>query len=488
MRYISTRDINSKTVSAAEAVRRGIAPDGGLYVPQSFPRYLPRGWSGLDYRTLAEEIFALYLSDFTPGEIRACVENAYSTNFPQRVAPCVTVGETEVLELFHGPTAAFKDIALQALPRLLTSSMEKCGGGKEAVVLTATSGDTGKAALEGFKDVPGIRIIVFYPRDGVSGVQKRQMTTAAGSNVYVVGVGGNFDDCQNGVKRLFGDAGLRGRMSAAGLEFSSANSINFGRLLPQIVYYYHGYGQMVEKGKIKAGDEIQVAVPSGNFGNILAASYARRMGLPVARLVCASNVNDVLTEVINSGRYNRIRPFHKTSSPSMDILVSSNFERFLFEMYGRDAAGGTSDLLALNKNGEFTARASALAEWGGFLAAGSALEEEVSGTVKRVFTEHGYLLDPHTAVGWKVLEEQKNDLPSLLAATASPYKFTEAVLAALGYEAADKTESERQSELSRISGAEVPSSLASIEDLPELHRANTTPEGMRAEVEKFLSI
>lgn len=488
MQFISTRDISKKPVSAAYAIRHGLAPDGGLYVPESFPAYRPSVWDKLDYRMLAREIFALYLTDFSDAEIKECTDGAYSDNFPPEVVPCVTVGDAEVLELFHGPTAAFKDMALQVLPRFLTLSISKCGDGKEAVILVATSGDTGKAALEGFKDIPGVSIIVFYPQEGVSSVQKRQMVSTSGSNVSVVGVEGNFDDCQNGVKKLFGDEELRRRMAEAGKEFSSANSINFGRLLPQIVYYYYGYGKMVEKGRIKDGEEIQIVVPSGNFGNILAAYYAKRMGLPAARLVCASNINDVLTEVINTGCYNRIRSFYKTTSPSMDILVSSNFERFLFELYGRDAAACAADLKELNELGGFTVAATALEAWSKFLTASSVSEEEVNETIANVLAAHGYLLDPHTAVGWKAMENCKLAAPSLLAATASPYKFTEAVLAALGCESRDKRESERQRLLSQISGTDIPASLADIESLPELHKLCTAKDGMKAVVEKLLSV
>lgn len=488
MQYISTRDANSRPVSAAYAIRHGLARDGGLYVPVSFPAYEPAGWRPKNYSELARDIFSLYLTGFAAEDVRACVENAYGGNFPEEVAPCVTVGDVEVLELFRGPTAAFKDVALQALPHFLTLAMKECGDGKKPVILTATSGDTGKAALEGFKDVPGVKIIVFYPRDGVSEVQKRQMISTAGANVSVVSVDGNFDTCQSGVKALFGDEGLLGRMAEAGFDFSSANSINFGRLLPQIVYYYHGYCEMVEKGRIKAGEEIRVVVPSGNFGNILAAYYAKRMGLPIGCLVCASNVNDVLTEAITSGVYNRIRPFHATTSPSMDILVSSNFERFLFEMYGRDAAGCAADLRSLGDDGRFTIRASAREAWSEFMTADMAGESDVGETIKRVLDTYGYLLDPHTAVGWRVLERQGTKMPSLLAATASPYKFTEAVLAALGCEASGNRESERQELLARVSGTAVPPPLAGIEELPVLHKLHTTPEGMKAVIEGFLSL
>lgn len=488
MQYISTRDASAKPVAASSAIRRGIAPDGGLYVPQSFPAYKPESWDGLGYQALARDIFALYLTDFTAREIEECVRNAYAENFPPQVIPCESVGDIEVLELFHGPTAAFKDIALQALPRLLTNSMEKCGDGKRAAVLVATSGDTGKAALEGFKDVPGVVIAVFYPKDGVSSVQERQMTSTDGSNVHVVSVEGNFDDCQNGVKKLFADAELIQTMSGAGLEFSSANSINFGRLLPQIVYYFHGYGKMVGKGKIKAGEEIQIAVPSGNFGNLLAAYYAKRMGLPVSRLLCASNINDVLTETINTGLYNRRRPFHKTTSPSMDILVSSNFERFLFEMYDRDAKKCAGDLAALSENGKFNVPAPALEKWRGFLHAACTDEAEVKETIKRVFQAEGYLLDPHTAVGWKACEKHGASVPTLLAATASPYKFAETVLSALGHQTEGCSESERQAMLSKLSGTEIPKSLSDIENRPVLHNLSTTQDGMKQTIKKIFSL
>lgn len=488
MQYISTRDTRKKSVSAAQAIRSGLAPDGGLYVPENFPAYQPASWSGLDYRTLAGEIFALYLTDFSPDEIDDCVNNAYASNFPPEVCPLVTVGDAEVLELFHGPTSAFKDMALQALPHLLRYSMSKCGGAGEAVILTATSGDTGKAALEGFRNVPGVRIIVFYPQDGVSNVQKLQMASTAGSNVHVISVAGNFDTCQQGVKALFADTELKERMTAAGFEFSSANSINFGRLLPQIVYYYYSYGRMVEKGVVAAGEEIQVVVPSGNFGNILAAYYAKRMGLPVGRLVCASNINNVLTEVIYTGRYNRVRPFYKTTSPSMDILVSSNFERFLFEMYDRDAAECSANLQALSEKGEFVISAAVYEAWGDFLTAGFAKEEEVSGAIRDVFGKYGYLLDPHTAVGWRVLGLQKSPLPTLLVATASPYKFAEAVLTALGHETSGMTENARQHLLARISGTETPAPLAGIDNLPILHSTHTSKEDMKAMIESILSL
>lgn len=489
MQYVSTRDAQQQPITAAEAIRRGIAADGGLYVPQSFPAYMPPSWHNLDYRQLARDIFSLYLTDFTPTEITEIVESAYSaTAFPQCVAPCVTVGGAQILELFHGPTLAFKDMALQALPRLLTHAVAKCGGGKEVVILVATSGDTGKAALEGFKDIPGCRIIVFYPAGGVSPIQEKQMLTTGGHNTAVVAVAGNFDDCQTGVKRLFADTALQQRMSAAGKEFSSANSINFGRLLPQIVYYYYGYGQMVSSGRIQPGQQIQVVVPTGNFGNILAAYYAREMGLPINRLVCASNENDVLTEVIQNGYYNRRRPFYKTTSPSMDILVSSNFERFLFEMYGRDAQACAAALQTLNETGAVQISAQAREHWQGFLLAGSAGQADAAAAIGSVFKQHGYVLDPHTAVGWQVWQQLPSTLPTLLAATASPYKFPAAVLAALGHNMPAGSAEEQLQLLSRLSGTPLPPALTELQQLPLRHSRQCAIADMGQTVTEILSL
>jgi len=438
MQYIDTRG-NCQTVSAARAICLGIAPGGGLFVPESFPRYMPDDLSAKTYQELAQEILGLYLTDYSSEEISAIVKAAYySGKFAPAVAPCVSVGEREILELWHGPTAAFKDLALQLMPYLLTSAMQKTAQmegreQKEVIILVATSGDTGKAALEGFKDVPGVRIIVFYPLEGVSRIQELQMLTTEGDNTFVVGVHGNFDDCQTAVKDVFSNKELQTRLGEKNMVFSSANSINLGRLLPQIIYYYYGYGQMLAKGRIKAQEKIDVVVPTGNFGNILAAYYAREMGLPIDRLICASNENNILTDVIKNGVYDCRRPFYKTNSPSMDILVSSNFERFLFEACGRDAAAVNSAFSSLRENGYFNAPDDALQYWSKFMLGDYAGEEECLQTIAKVFAQDVYLLDPHTAVAVAVADRYVgNGRKQMIASTANPYKFPAAVLSALG--------------------------------------------------------
>lgn len=441
MQYIDTRG-NCQPVSAARAICLGIAPGGGLFVPESFPEYMPDDLAAKTYQELAQEILGLYLSDYSSDEISQIVKAAYySGKFAPAVAPCVTVGEREILELWHGPTAAFKDMALQLMPYLLTGAMKKNvqtegGEEKEVIILVATSGDTGKAALEGFKDVPGVRIIVFYPLEGVSRIQELQMLTTEGNNTYVVGVHGNFDDCQTAVKEVFANKELEARLAEKNMMFSSANSINLGRLLPQIIYYYYGYAQILAKGRIKPGEQIDVVVPTGNFGNILAAYYAKRMGLPIASLICASNKNNILTDVIKTGVYDCNRPFYKTNSPSMDILVSSNFERFLFDACGRDGAAVNQAFTSLRENGYFIAPEKALGYWSEFLLGDYAGEEECLQTIAKVFTQDAYLLDPHTAVAVAVADRYLgNGRKQMIASTANPYKFPAAVLSALGISA-----------------------------------------------------
>lgn len=435
MQYISTRG-NYQPVKAGEAICLGMVPGGGLFVPESFPSFFPQDLADLPYRDLAQKILELYLDDYTQAEISEMVENAYySGNFSPAIAPLVKTGGHHILELWHGPTAAFKDMALQIMPYELTLAVEKSGHSKETVILVATSGDTGKAALEGFKDVLGIRIIVFYPAEGVSNIQERQMLVTEGSNTHVVAVEGNFDDCQNAVKSIFANQGLQAEMDKKGKVFSSANSINWGRLLPQIIYYYFGYGQMVAQGTIKAGDAINVCVPTGNFGNILAAYYAKRMGLPLKKLVCASNKNKVLTETIEKGVYDRRRDFYKTNSPSMDILISSNFERFFFEMVERDGVVCGQAFHDLQSRGLF-ASPKAKENWQEFLEAGFADDETGAKAILELWKSDKYVLDPHTAVAIAVEKAYKertgDETPVLTASTASPYKFPEAVLKALG--------------------------------------------------------
>ncbi|MBP9036832.1 MAG: threonine synthase [Candidatus Cloacimonas sp.] len=486
MRYISTRDINKKSVTSMEAIKKGIASDGGLYVPIETPKYLPNNWKEVNYYELANDIFSLYLTELSSSEIEEIVSNAYDNKFPSEITPCVTVGNLEILELFHGPTAAFKDIALQALPRLLSKAMEKSDNDNEAIILVATSGDTGKAALEGFKDVPGCRIIVFYPKGGVSTIQEHQMLTTGGNNTFVVSVDGNFDDCQTEVKHIFGDESFNDTLEASGMELTSANSINFGRLLPQIIYYYYGYGQMVKKNIIGAGEEIQVVIPTGNFGNILAAYYAKKMGVPIGKLVCASNKNSVLTEAINKGKYNRVRPFFKTISPSMDILISSNFERFLFDMYEGNTEICKSKFEELSNDGEFQVSEETKEKWSSFLKAGTADDITTYKTIKQVFNRYGYLLDPHTAVGWNVLEQQKSKLPTLLVSTASPYKFPEAVLKALGHDITNYNEMELIDYLAKMTNVPVPENLMGLNELTEHHDMHTSKVKMKEIISEIL--
>ncbi|MDO4581214.1 MAG: threonine synthase [Bacillota bacterium] len=471
MQYISTRG-QAPPVTAAQAILSGIAADGGLYVPQTLPGYMPAELAQLDYAELAERIFALYLDDFSAAEIADIVSGAYSAaNFPRGAVRLAEIGDMTLLELWHGPTAAFKDLALQALPRLLSAALGKQQGDSELVILVATSGDTGKAALEGFAGVPHTRILVFYPEGGVSRVQELQMLSGGGANTNAVALGGNFDDCQNGVKALFGDEELRRALKQAGKSFSSANSINWGRLLPQIVYYYYAYGQMLRSGRISAGEAIDVAVPTGNFGNILAAWYARKMGLPIRKLICASNENNVLTDALERGLYDRERPFYRTSSPSMDILISSNFERFVFDVSGNDAAYTAAAFAQLRRQGSFVLDRALRHVYAEAMCGGYAAQAQAHAAIAEVFARYGYVLDPHTAVGWSVVGRLREPgRPLLLASTASPYKFPAAVLGALGEEIGSGDELSLLRRLAAKTATEPPASLAALEHLPRRPR------------------
>ncbi len=491
MNYISTRD-NYPASRASEAICLGMVPGGGLFVPDSFPSYLPENLAQLSYRELACDILGLYLDDYSSEEISLMVDNAYySGSFPQSVAPLVKAGEHNILELWHGPTAAFKDMALQIMPYELAAAVAKSGDQKETVILVATSGDTGKAALEGFKDVPGVRIIVFYPDQGVSPIQERQMLVTEGNNTHVVAVEGNFDHCQTAVKGIFGDEELKAQMKAKGKSFSSANSINWGRLLPQIVYYFYGYGQMVAQNRLKMGDEINVCVPTGNFGNILAAYYAKRMGLPIAKLICASNKNNVLTETIKSGIYDTRREFYKTNSPSMDILISSNFERFFFEMAGRNGEICARAFEQLSQEGYFK-NSDAHEAWKGFLEAGFADDNEGAKAIAALWQEEGYLLDPHTSIAIAVERAYKaksgDKRPTLTASTANPYKFPAAVLEALDEDISSLDEQALLARLSALTKTEIHPGLCNLEEKQIRHNRRIKREEIAQVVKELCGI
>ena len=442
MLYHSTRD-NGKNLTAAGAIAGGLAKDGGLYVPECFPVISADDINALvklDYRDRAKYIMSMYLDDFTTEELTEFTSKAYADNYnSESAAPVYSVDEnTHFLELWHGPTSAFKDMALQMLPYLMTASMKKTGEKRQVCILTATSGDTGKAALEGFKDVEGTKIIVFYPENGVSDVQAMQMTSQEGNNVCVYAVKGNFDDAQAGVKAIFSDEALREKLDSEGWFLSSANSINWGRLLPQIVYYISAYCDLVAAGKIITGDKINFCVPTGNFGNILAGFYAMNMGLPVNRLICASNSNDVLTDFINTGVYNRNRPFFTTISPSMDILVSSNLERLLYHVSGENDKFVKDCMTKLSAEGKYKVTDEVLSKIQNTFSCGCCGEEETKKAVATVWDKHHYLIDTHTAVAYSVLEKYREDTGdntvSVVVSTASPYKFCGAVLEAIGGE------------------------------------------------------
>jgi threonine synthase len=479
--YLSTRG-NSEPQTSAQAIALGMVPAGGLFVPETIPRV---NWYELDakiYSGLALKIMGLFLDDLPAETLQEAVKVYEDGRFDTiNPVPLIDVGDSGILELWHGPTAAFKDMALQVLPYLLTASMKKLGLQSEVLILTATSGDTGKAALEGFKDVPGTKIAVFYPDGGVSPVQERQMITTGGANTYVVAVKGNFDECQTAVKSIFSSTELTEQLARENMFFSSANSINWGRLMPQIVYYYWAYLQAVRYGKVEPGEKINIVVPTGNFGNILAAYYAKQMGLPLARLICASNENKVLTDFFTTGVYNSKRPFYLTSSPSMDILISSNFERFLFEMTGRDDAKIRKWFGELTSQGKFTVDEATLAACRSNMAAGWASEEGVAATIHQVYGHYHYLLDPHTAVGMKVYEEYQkesgDDTYTVITATASPFKFAHHVLRALqGAAAGDADPWEALQGLQERTGWEIPGSLRNLQQKAARKVPRCTPD------------
>ncbi len=439
MNYISTRDKSVK-VTAAEAISQGISVEGGLFVPDTFPVLTSEDFKnlcGLDYIGRAKYILGSFLNDFTEDEVEYCVKGAYTGSFDNELpAPISLIGENaNILELWHGPTCAFKDLALQLLPYLLTTSAKKVSGGKKIVILVATSGDTGKAALEGFCDVENTEIMVFYPSDGVSPMQKLQMDSQKGENVHVCAIKGNFDDAQTGVKKIFTDNAVKEKLAENNMQFSSANSINWGRLAPQIVYYISAYCDMLSRGDDYLKDGFNIVVPTGNFGNILAAYYAKKMGVPVNKLICASNANNVLTDFINTGKYDRNRSFFTTISPSMDILISSNLERMLFELSGNDDKAVAKMQNDLSNSGTFTVSDDIKNAMGELFFGGCCDDEATLKTIDELFKEYGYLCDTHTAVAMNVykqyVEKTGDDRPTVIASTASPYKFANSVLSAV---------------------------------------------------------
>lgn len=490
MNYISTRG-TGQPVTSAEAIIAGLAGDGGLFVPEELPQVdmaFIESLQNLSYQERAIKVLSLFLTDYTAQEVEGCVTRAYGDNKfdTPAIAPLNMLEGTSVLELWHGPTSAFKDMALQLLPQLLSTALKKTGEQNEVLILVATSGDTGKAALEGFRDVDQIKIMVFYPNNGVSPIQRLQMVTQQGGNVSVVAVNGNFDDAQNGVKAIFGDKAFNAELNDAGVSLSSANSINWGRLVPQIVYYFSAYADLLAAGKIQAGEEISFTVPTGNFGDILAGYYALRMGLPVKKLICASNSNNVLTDFLNTGIYDRNRAFHKTISPSMDILISSNLERLLYHVTG-DASQVAAWMKSLQDTGRYDVGQEVLAKIQATFACGYADDAKTMSTINAVYGEKKYILDTHTAVAWDIAAQymENSGEQMVVLSTASPYKFNASVLTALGEQVEGMDEFQLLEKLQSLNDSPIPAGLASLQNLPVRHTAVVEKTGMAEAVKAF---
>ncbi len=491
--YKSTRN-SDNVVTSSQAILMGLSVDGGLFVPDHMPKLdvSLETLAGFDYKQTAYEVMKLFLSDFTEEELKACINRAYDAKFdiPQITQLHEADGDY-YLELYHGATIAFKDMALSILPHLMTTAARKNHIFNEIVILTATSGDTGKAALAGFADVPGTRIIVFYPKHGVSPIQEKQMVTQTGENTCVIGIEGNFDDAQSGVKAIFSDSELRGRMNAAGLQFSSANSINIGRLVPQIVYYVYAYGQLVKSGEIECGDEINITVPTGNFGNILAAYYAKQMGLPVRKLICASNSNKVLVDFFRTGTYDRNRKFILTMSPSMDILISSNLERLIYSLCGCDSEKCAAFMDDLKTDGKYTISDEMKAGLSGF-ASGFADEEETLEEIRAVYDRSHYVIDTHTAVASRVYRKYRGETgderKTVIASTASPFKFSRSVMKAIGTIPEGADDLALADSLSALAGIQLPRAIEEIRSAPVRHRMVIETCDMKNTVEKVLGL
>ena len=482
--YHSTRNKNI-TATASEAILNGIAPDGGLYVPDEIPKLKVsfEALARMDYAHVAYEVMKLFFTDFTEEELMACIKGAYNTDKfdTDEITKLVEADGAYYLELFHGRTIAFKDMALSILPYLMTTSAKKCGAKEEIVILTATSGDTGKAALAGFADVPGTSLVVFYPKHGVSRVQEKQMVTQKGKNVNVIGIEGNFDDAQSAVKAIFTDKKLAEKMQAKGYRFSSANSINIGRLIPQVAYYVYAFSRLYPK-------QINFVVPTGNFGNILAAYYACKMGVPVNKLICASNRNKVLTDFFETGVYDKNREFYLTSSPSMDILISSNLERLIYEIAGDKTADFMKDL---KEKGKYKLTKE-MKEKLGLFVGGYAEDAEMSQAIADLYKKEGYIIDTHTAVAAAVYNKYKantgDDTCTVIASTASPYKFSRAVLNSIAPEYDKKDDFELFDELHKLSGVEIPEAIKDIISAPVLHKTVCAKDGLEAEVVRIYKL
>ena len=489
--YSSTRG-NGGKVTASQAILKGLSEDGGLFVPDSIPALDKslKELSEMTYQEVAYEVMKLFLSDFTEDELKTCINRAYDSKFDTEViAPLAEAEGAYYLELFHGSTIAFKDMALSILPHLMITSARKNNIKNEIVILTATSGDTGKAALAGFANVEGTRIIVFYPKNGVSPIQEKQMVTQKGANTLVVGIHGNFDDAQTGVKKMFGDKELEKELADKGFQFSSANSINIGRLVPQIVYYVYSYAQLLKEGRIADGEKINVVVPTGNFGNILAAFYAKNMGLPIAKLICASNTNKVLYDFFETGDYDRNRDFHLTTSPSMDILISSNLERLIYRIAGNNADRNRELMADLSSKGIYTItdeEKKGLADFYG----GYADEKETADEIARIYKACGYIIDTHTAVASAVYQQYVaktgDQAKTVIASTASPFKFTRSVMNAIDekYDAWD--DFALVDELSKIGNVKVPQAIEDIRSAAVVHDHQCDIDEMPSVVRGFL--
>lgn len=491
--YKSTRDAE-KTVTASQAILKGLADDGGLFVPVSIPK-LPVSLGELKEMTYQETAYTVmkeFLTDFTEEELKSCIAKAYDSKFDtEEIAPLAKVEDAYYLELFHGATIAFKDMALSILPHLLTTSAKKNQVKNEIVILTATSGDTGKAALAGFADVEGTKIIVFYPKNGVSRVQELQMVTQKGDNTSVVAIHGNFDNAQSGVKAMFENKELEKELNEAGYQFSSANSINIGRLVPQVVYYVYAYAKLLQNEEIAEDEEINVVVPTGNFGNILAAYYAKNMGIPIAKLICASNENKVLYDFFQTGTYDRNREFVLTTSPSMDILISSNLERLIYKISGEDARKDTDLMTELKTKGSYAITGEMKANLADF-AAGYATEEQVAKTIHDIYEDTGYVMDTHTAVAATVYkayrEDSKDDRKTVIASTASPYKFAGSVMSAIDPKYKGQDDFKLIEELQKVFGTEIPNAIKEIMNAEIRHNTECDVDQMEQTVKNILGV